>query len=309
MALTVENVLIKALALIDELNTSGGRDATKTADYAGKTPALVDMYQKEILMSSDLYESYEISRKPIDNKLANGYEYESYEGTELTHEAESVAYAYHLETDSNSGIAYIEDFTTTWNVLATVVMSNTTDGFLAYKGRLTPTTGATKSRIRLTGQYYYRTVNRALFAVPFEYGKNPDYAPWVKIALPTDAKFIDKVKLEYFEKNYSNDEAYKIERDGVRQYLYVSNEFEGKIRVQYRPLTTTITALTNTLQVDDTAANVMAYRLASAFMLSEQNTTASDRLLKEYNQLKGELLFKQPIGNEPIIDYYGLGKW
>jgi hypothetical protein len=53
----------------------------------------------------------------------------------------------------------------------------------------------------------------------------------------------------------------------------------------------------------------MAYRLASAFMLSEQNTTASDRLLKEYNQLKGELLFKQPIGNEPIIDYYGLGKW
>jgi hypothetical protein len=307
MSLTVENVLIRALALIDELNTTGGRDATKTADYAGKTPALVDMYQKEMLLTSDLYEQYELARKPIENKLGDQYSYDDYEAEELTYEANSVAYAYYFESESSTGIAYIEDSAgSTWNTLATVVMSNSGNGFVPYSGRVTPTSGAIKSRIRFTGMYFYRTVNRALFAVPFEVGKNPAYAPFVKITLPTDARFIDSVTLEYFNKIYSNDEAYKIERDGVAQYLYVANDFEGKIRVQYRPLPTTITALTDTLQIDETSAGVMAYKLASAFMLSEQNTEACDRLKRDYDSLMGQLRIKQPVQNIDIVDYYGI---
>jgi hypothetical protein len=307
MALTVENVLIRALALIDELTTTGTRDTTKTADYAGKTPALVDMYQKELLMTSDLYESYELARKPVENKLSEQYTYDDYEAEELTYECDSAAYAYYFESDSGSGVAYVEDYVSgAWNTLATITMTNTTDGFNAYKGRVTPTTNATKSRLRFTGMYHYRTVNRALFAVPFEYGKNPDYAPYVKITLPTDARFIDKVILESYRGNYNNDEAYKIERDGVAQYLYINNDFEGKIRVQYRPLPTTITALTDTLQVDDTTANVMAYRLASAFMRSEQNNDAYKSLDNDYKQLKGELRIKQPTGVVGIVDHYGL---
>ena len=308
MALTVENVLIRALALIDELTTTGTRDATKTADYAGKTPALVDMYQKEMLLTSDLYEIYELARKPVTNLLDTQYSYEEYDATEnLEYEADEPAYAYHFESESNTGIAYIEDYTSgTWNTKATVTMSNSGDGFVAYSGRVTPTTNATKSRIRFTGTYYYRTVNRALFGVPFESGKNPTYAPFIKISLPSDARFIEKVTMEYEDKNYTNDDAYKIERDGVAQYLYIANEFEGKIRVQYRPLPTTITALTDTLQIDETSAGVMAYKLASAFMLSEQNTEACDRLKKDYDFLMGQLRIKQPVQNIDIVDYYGI---
>ena len=309
MALTVENVLIRALALIDELNTSGGRDTNKTADYAGKTPALVDMYQKEMLMVSDLYENYELSRVPVENKLGEGFYYDEYEGEELTYEAGSKAYAYSFESDSNSGIAYIEDYDGSWNTLATVTMSNSTNGFIAYKGRVTPTANATKSRIRLIGSYYYRVANLALFGVPFEYGKNPDYAPWVKVSLPSDAKYIDSVIMEFDDSKYLKDDAYKIEKDGVAQYLYVNYNFSGKLRIQYRPLPTTITALTDTLQVDDSTANVMAYRLASSFMLSEQNLTAYDRLMAEYNRLQSELRRKQPLGVADIVDCYGLGNW
>jgi hypothetical protein len=306
MSVTVENILIRALALIDELTTTGTRDTTKTADYAGKTPALVNMYQKELLRTSDLCDIYEVARKPINNELGEGFTYEEYLATESIYEANKPAYAYYFESDSNSGVAYIEDYNGGWNTLATVVMSNTTDGFIAYKGRVPPTAGATKSRIRFTGSYYYRTVNRALFNVPFESGKNPDYGAYVKITLPTDTKYIESVKLEYENKQYSNDDMYKIERNGNLQYLYVAYEFEGKIRVEYKPIPTAITSLTDNLQIDDMTADLIAYKLASTFMLSEQNIDACDRLKNDYDNLKREANRKQPIGATEIVDYYGV---
>jgi hypothetical protein len=309
MSVTVESIFIKSLALIDELLTTGAYDSNKVADYKGRTPALVDMIQKELYRTGDLSSQYEISRYPITNMLGDQYNVEEYTAVEdKTYEAvndsNGSVKAYYFESDSNNGAVYIEDYTSAWNTLATINLTNTGIGFVTYKGLVTPTTGATKSRIRFSGSYYYKTVNRALFNYNFEFGKSPDYMAWVRIALPTDVKSIEKVVLEYPNQNYSYD-AYKIETVGNRQYLYVAYSFDGKIRVQYKPVPTTITANTDTLLIDDVTAQCIAYKLASIFMASEQNEYLASVFMEQFNQLKAESSIKQPTGEVGIIDYYG----
>lgn len=307
MSTTVEQILNGALAIIDELNTSGGRDLSKTADYAGKTPKLVDMYQKELIKILDYYTIYEVARKPVDNLIGNGFDVIEYLGEEQTFEVCSQSKTYYFETDSNTGIAYIEDYTGTWNIIKTISMTNITDGFKAYSGTVIPTSGATISRIRFTGINYYRITNIALFDLSFDIGKEPVYMPFVKVSLPSTVSVIKQVILEYPNGQYASDEAYKIERDGNLQYLYVDYNFTGKIRVQYKPIPTTITALTDILQIDDISANLISYRLAGAFMRSEQNFDAYNSIMNDYETMKAQARIKQPVGTTKIIDYYNCG--
>lgn len=311
MGVTVESIFVKSLSLIDELLPTGAYEASKVADYKGRTPSLVDMIQKELYRSGDLYSQYELSRTPILNMLgqSSNFDIQEYKGVELTFETMNDSYggvkSYYFECDGGNGAVYIEDYTSGWNTLAAINLVNTGTGFVAYKGAVTPTTGATKSRIRFAGSYYYRTINRALFNYPFESGKEPVYAPWVKVTLPSTVKSIDKVIVEYETQQYNADDSYKIERSGNTQYLYVDYFFNGKLRVQYKPVPTTITATTDTLQVDDITANVIAYGLAKWFMAAEENQYLAKLFNDKFNELKAESNLKQPSGVVQIKDYYG----
>lgn len=305
---TVETIFVKALALIDELLPSGVYDPAKVADYKGRTVALVDMCQKELFKAGDYFKIHELAWYPAGNMLGyeSGFDITEFVGHDLTYETPKAgAKAYYFEADSNGGTAYIEDYTGTWNTLATINLVNTTSGFVPYKGAVTPTGGATKSRIRFSGTNYYKTVNRALFDTSFENGKIPVYQPWVKVALPTDVKRIDQVIIEYPEQKYARDSVYKIEWSGTRQYLYIQYYFKGKIRVQYKPVPTTITATTDTLEIDDITAQLISFYLAENFAAAEQNDYLAGLFKNKYNELKNESFFKQPIGNAEIIDVYG----
>lgn len=313
MAYTIEQLFTRACSLVDSLKTDGTIDANTTADYRGRTLTLVDMAQKELLRQADYYKIFEFSRKPIQSMYGfmGGFDMEEYKAdADLSFEVSNDKYggvkAYYFEADGSTGTVYIEDYTSQWNTLATISLTNTGIGFVAYSGAVTPTVGATKSRIRFSGQYYYRVVNRALFNYAFQANKVPVYRPWVPVEMPTDMKTIDKVITEYPPLKYAHDLFYKIEWSGNRQTLYIDYYFEGKVRVQYKPIPTTPTSMNDLILVDDVTAQAICYYLAMNFVATEQNEYLTGLFKAQYDKLKLEAGIKQPSGTTSIIDVYGL---
>lgn len=308
MSYTIEAIFQRACSLVDSLKNDGTVDSSTTADYRARTLTLVDMAQKELIRQADNYKPYELARKPVKNLFGytSGFDIKQYDGVNsLEIEAIGSAKTYHFESDSNTGTVYIEDYTNQWNTISTITLSNSTNGFITYKGSITPTTGATKTRFRLSGSFYYKFTNYAFFAENFETGKQPIYRPWTPMELPADCKTIDKVINEYPERQYALDPFYKIEYEGNRQTLYLNYYFEGTVRIQYKPIPIIPTSFTDTIEVDDSIAMAICYFLAMNFVATEQNEYLSSLFRSQYERLKGEAMIKQPLGETAIVNYYG----
>jgi hypothetical protein len=300
---TVQEVFEITMDLIDERLDSGVIDATDTASYKAKTPGILNVLQSELLKPGDLFSTHSISNKPIENQLGYRSEFNiiNYEGTEQTYSADSIARAYYFEVD-DSATVYVEDYTSSWNILATI-SAISTSGFTAYKGVVTPTAGATKSRLRFTGSYYYRHVNRALFNVPFaSSSKVPDYRPWIKKTMPSDFKGVDEIINEFYETNYIKDANYKWEG---RNTLYIDYYYDGNIRILYHPVPIKLTATTDNLQLDDvTCRTILPYGLAAHLLLTE-NTESASFFQQRFEELKVLGTRQQAASAEQIADIYG----
>lgn len=274
MATTAQEVFNITMALIDEILNDGTISVSDTVTYNVKTPGLLTILQAELIKQGDVFSNYEISNKPFTNLLGDrsNYDIKEFTGTEYICSAAGSVKSYYFEVDK-VGTVYVEDYNGSWNTLATVPTTNTPEGFTQYKGIVTPSSGATQSRLRFTGSYYYRSVNRALFAIPFALAADvPVYRPWVKHQMPTDFKSVNEIVDEYCDQ-YIKDANYKWEG---RRDLYVSYYFSGNIRIVYRPTPNMITALTDPMQLDDTTCRkVVPYGLAAHLMLLKNPLTAS----------------------------------
>lgn len=213
MATTVQQSFDIAMALIDEVLDTGLISVSNTVSYSAKTPKILTLLQSELIKQGDVYSTYEISNKPLTNLLGytSGFDVKDFTGTELTFEGAGSVKSYYFEVD-RVGTVYVEDYNGAWNTLATVSTTNTPEGFTAYKGIVTPSSTVTKSRLRFAGSYYYRTVNRGLFAVPFnEAADVPAFRPWVKKTMPSDFKSVVEVIEEFPDMYYVNSSGYKWE--------------------------------------------------------------------------------------------------
>ena len=303
MTTTVQEVFEITMDLIDERLESGIIDASDTDLYKVKTPGILNVLQAELLKQGDIFSTYSITNKPINNELGTRSEFniENYEGIEKTYIANSPCKAYYFEVDDTSTV-YIEDYTSSWNTLATI-SATSTNGFTAYKGIVTPSINATRSRIRFTGSFYYRHVNRALFNVPFlNATKVPDYRPWIKKTMPSDFKGVDEIINEFYERNYTKEASYKWEG---RNQLYIDYYYEGNIRIVYHPIPIKLTTTTENVQVDDiTARSILPYGLASHLLLTE-NAESASFFQQRYEELKFSGTRQQAASAEQITDIYG----
>jgi hypothetical protein len=299
---TAQQIFDLAMDLVNKRAANGIINATTTAVYKARTPGILTLWQNENAKSGDLYNIYEVSNKPITNMygLLNGFDIQEFIGMDLIFEALGQAKAYYFEVDG-PGTIYIEDYTNTWNVLATIIADNAITSFKAFKGVLNPTNGSTKTRIRFSGTYYYRTVNRALFSIPLAPDRIPDYRPWIKKVMPSDFKSIDHIIDEFPQRQYANDTTYKWEG---RKDLYINYFYEGNVRIIYKPIPIQITDLSQTLQIDEITSMSGAYFLAAHLLLVEDPDTANF-LNQRYEQLKLESNLKQPVSVQNIIDIYG----
>jgi hypothetical protein len=304
---TAQEIFNMTCDFISKRNPNGTIDPGKTATYKARAPGILTAWQSIIAKTGDLYNTYEISNSPIPNMfgLLAGLDIREYGATtplvDLIFEAQGSAKAYYLEVDGPATI-YIEDYTTQWNTLTTITAPDTVTSFTPYKGVVVPTTGATKSRIRFSGSYYYRTVNRALFAIPFQADRVPDFKPWVKHSMPSDFKSVDQIIDEYPERQYAKQAGTKWEG---RRDLYINYYYNGKVRVVYKPVPIVISALTQTLQVDEIASISGAYFLASHLLLIEDPASASF-FQQMYEGLKLETQMKTPASESAIVDIYAI---
>ncbi len=300
---TAQDIFNITADLIDERLANGTINATTTAVYKARTPGILNLWQSENVNNGDLYKTHEISNTPIPNLLGltSGFDIKEFIGTDLTFEGQGQPKAYYFEADAPCTV-YIEDFTTQWNTLATITVPDSITSFTAFKGIVTPTDGSTKCRIRATGQYYFRIVNRALFGVTFQADRIPTYRPWVMHQMPDDFKSIDQIIDEVPDRQYTKETSYKWEG---RKDLYINYYFIGNIRIVYKPVPVQITALTQTLEVDEVTSMSAAYFLA-AHLLTEDPNSASF-FNQRYLELKALSNTKTPASIQDIIDVYSMG--
>lgn len=302
MPVSAQEVFNLAMDLIDERLDTGLIGEADTKTYNVKTPGLLTLLQAELVKQGDVFSTYEISNKSIESILGGNFDVQAFEGNERIFECSGSAKAYYFEVD-DAATVYVEDFTNGWNILATINATPTASGFTPFKGVVTPTSGATRSRLRFAGNYYYRSVNRALFSVPIADGsKVPVYRPWVKKQMPADFKSVDEIINETADKSYVKDADYKWEG---RRDLYISYFYDGNIRIVYRPVPGVISALTDSMQVDDiTARTIMPCGLAAHLLLTENPDVASF-FQQRYEELKKDAIPQQAASEEMITNVYG----
>jgi hypothetical protein len=310
--MTVNEIFERAIALIDRITDAGVVDTTNTADYKARTPFLVNLFQMELIKSGDLFTKYPIAYKPFTNILLGGdhFEVDEHLLTDIPIESADgdVAKLYYFESDGASGSVLIQDYTSSWNTLATITLANTGYGFMPYKALITPTSGATKSRIVFSGNYYYRFRNVAMHAETLSnINRFHDYAPRVKVAMPSTCHSIKDVIFKYYKDGYDVSPRYEIERNGNLWEILFDRNFEGEMLVTYVPNPTKITTadLSESLTVDDFSADIIAYMLAEAFMNVEQNDYLAGLFKNKYQQLIAESNYKKPKPVVKIINKYG----
>lgn len=300
MSVTANDVFLLTLALSGDLDDNGQPD--DVTDLQVRAPGILTALQAEHIKTGDIYSTYEIANKPVNNLLGatSGHDYVEFVGTDITKESPGSVRAYYFEV-SDDAVVYIEDYTGSWNTLATVTCTPTSSGYTAYKAKVTPTPGATKSRIRFSGTNRYIFTNYALFSVPFASNDDvPVYRPWVSKQMPSDFKSIDQIVEEYPEAQYSKSSSFKWEG---RNKLYIDYYYEGNIRIVYRPVPSAITSMSDTLQVDDvTARSVLPWGLAME--LYKDDDTKFAYFQSRYLQMKASAMPKQPASEQQIINVY-----
>jgi hypothetical protein len=300
LSVTAQQVLNIVYALGDELDENGQPD--DTTDLEVRTPGVLTALQAELIRSGDIFSTYEIANKPTANLLGamSGFDYVEFVGTEITKEGSGSVKAYYFEVSDNATV-YVEDFNGTWNTLATITAAPTLTGYTAYKGVVTPTAGATKSRLRFAGSYRYIFTNYALFSAPFASADDcPVYRPWVKKTMPSDFKSVEQIVEEYPQRQYIKSAAYKWEGRGD---LYINYAYEGNIRIVYRPVPAAITALTDTMQLDDvTCRSLLPWGLAMELYKSDE--TKFKYFQSRYKEMKALSMIKQPATESAILNYY-----
>lgn len=301
MATTVQKIIYDVRALLDEYSDDGNiLGAGDVADINAKGVLFVDMAQKELFRTGNLYKTHKIINKPYANALGlhTGFDLVDYIGVSQIYPLNGVqAQAYYFEVSSDFTVNIQEFQSGVWSTLTTisaVITENT-----AYKGKITPTTPGNLIRLEFTGATAYRHKNRALWNIPFK--TVPDYRPWFKVEMPNDFRMVDMVIQEYPERQYSRDSNYKWE--GFRD-LYVNYYFDGEIRVIYKPVPTTITSLTQTLEIDDTTVNAITYYVA-AKLAPFLNKELVNFFEGKFNELKMESFIKMPSSEQAIVDVYG----
>lgn len=303
MATTVEKIILDVRALFDELSKNGTILGEATvADLQVSAIRLVDMAQKELFRTGNVYRKFEVTQKNPVNLLGKfqGYDVKVFDGTDYT-TAEVLAKCYYFEADDEGSCVIEEKQAGVWQTLTTIALVSATS-MQAYKGLITPTTAGNLIRLRLTGTTYYKYQNIGLFKEPFKVDKIPDYRPWIKYTMPSDFRMVDKLIEEFPERQYQASSSYKWE--GFNE-LWLNYEYTGTVRVIYKPVPITITTKAQNLEVDDITANAITYYVAAKIAPHEMSELTSF-FEQKFNELKLESFIKMPSSEQTIIDVYGV---
>lgn len=318
MSYTGTEILQLMSSVIDDLNSSGSPSAN-VADQK-RVIGLLDLWQHEMMKASDVRKEYPISCYRKNNLLGDIGCFRIIENNGETQTYQAVgAHCFYLEVNGDctleisvGGSSVTGEYSfnggtdTAFSDAISISVPESTlspaqKPFYAIRGIFTADDSATVT-MTISGSYYFRHMNRALSNYKFESASDvPDFKPWYKVDMPSDFKSRSQVIDEYPSFQYAEDSSHKWEGNE----LYVNFGYEGLIRIKYVPIPTKITALTQTLEIDEITAASAAYYLAEHFFRADTNDTAADRCAKKFETLKKEASIKGPLSFQEVVDVYG----
>ena len=304
MATTVQQIFYKVRSLLDEYSTDGVLipDAD-VADMQAKSILLADMAQKELFRIGNHYKTYQYTQKPPENLVQNGFDLEEYDGSDKYYPSEdgiAGVYAYYIEVDGDCTVYIQEQQSGVWTTIVTRNITGTGE-MVAYKGVIVATDTTNPVRMLVSGTEYFRHQNRAMFDVPYSAARVPDYRPWVKVSLPSDFMALDCVVSEYPTKEYTKGLSYK--KEGFKDY-YVAWDYEGALRFVYKPVPTTLSAITDTIEVDDIAAQAIVYYVA-AKLAPYENQSLTNFFEQKYEEIRAMLSYPDKAEQGMVVNMYG----
>jgi len=319
MSYTGTEIFALAISVIDELSESGAVNETAVKEYKYRAPYLLDAWAKENAKNSDQFSTYEVSCFRKINNLGDLSSFNAVEhtDTDLNYETEKVSNCFFFSVDAAATVYVEELINGTWTACngfyitylgvatAFVGVINAVGNQMSYKdykGVITPTSPTNKTRLRFSGAYYYRFMNRALSPYKFQTAdKVSDFKAWYRIDMPIDFKSRTQVISQYPEWIYESDTKSKWENGNE---LYIQFGYEGIIRVNYVPIPVKITTLTQTIAADDITVMSAVYYLAKMFAIADQNTELANVCSAKYKELKAESMAKETLSLSTIVDVY-----
>lgn len=303
----VRDLFDKARALLNIYTEEGvQKPELDYIDLMTKAVPLADMAQKRLYKTGKLYNTLEMYHKPYANLLGKepSYKTEDFTGTPIylpNEEGIEGAKAYSFEVDGASTWTIKENQEGVWVTIKTIIISSAITSLTLYKGTLA-TVGNNPVRIEITGTTHFRYANVCLFAEPFAIDKVPSYRPYFKVTMPDNFRSTDQITEESPIKAYGKSATYKWE---AFKDLYINYNYEGNIRVIYKPVPTTLTSIDDFLEIDDITAQGIVFYIAARlapFKKKELVQFFED----EFQEWQAASRDTQSSEQE-IIDVYGLG--
>lgn len=298
----------KATKLINEYSNKGAIVSdTKNADYLLRFPDAAQSAQMEIATVKKIHAVYNFSQNaitPLGGRFS-GFDEVQFLGDDYQNDVGQGAKAYYFEVDKQSTV-YIEEETSTgvWTNLSTITVPNTVTYFTAYKGLITPSVATNNVRLRFSGTYPYNIRNRALWAYTFASASEvPDYRPYVKYTLPTNAMEIKKIIQETENRQYGSLSDYFVEG---KTTIVVNYYYVGSFRVEYFQYPTTIDSTTLDsfdFELDKEAQELIPYKMGGQAMLDDKETRSFGViLLNQYQSMLANLSTEQNASFAVIAD-------
>lgn len=303
MSTTVQDIIYKARALIDEYTEEGIIiGAGEVADIEAKMILFIDSGQKELYREGRLFKKFSFFNNPVTpidgimsgfDSVVNSDEIQYYPSEEGTIEGKS----YYVEANKTHTIEIQEFEAGSWSSLVTE-NGVASVPFIAYKGNITVSTPGNAVRMKISGTTYFNHINRAFF--PYKFVTVPDYRPWVRLTLPSDFRLLEEIIEEFPTRQYKKASQYKWEEPNVFVYNYYG---EVNYTLNYKPVPTTITAKTDILEIDDITAEALAY-FAASWVAPFESQAMTNPLFQKYTELKLEATIEQPSSEEQIVNHY-----
>jgi len=289
--MTAREVFENVRVLIDEWTTDGIviPDAD-VADLQAKSIKLINMAQKELYRIGDLFAEFEFSQKPQVNNIENPFDVREFTGDTLYIPEDGVeGKSYYVKINEPCTVS-VQTLNGTWS---DEVVINHTGEPASYKGNLGANNGV---RFKVTGTTYATLQNLAVYKHNFNVV--PDFEKFVPVQLPENFKMVSQIVNMELPRGYKEERLYKWQ--GKRE-LYVSREFEGNMRIIYKPVPATVTSLDQELEVDDITAEAIAYYVG-ARLAPYENKDLVNYFEQKFLELKGEFTYDEVAVEESVED-------
>jgi len=298
MATTAQEAFDIAMDFADERLANGSIDADSTAEYAARAIGIISSLQAELLEMGNYFQTFNYSKRFIEPNyglLGNN----SHDDIDIIYNGTGVTKAYTFEVDGEATV-YIEDGDgTTWNTIATINVPNTVTEMTRYFEVVTPTIGATVSRIRFSGTYYYNLGNLALYSNAFQNAsKIPEYKEWIKVTLPEDFKSQEQI----VENPYTQDDFIYF---GGKNEMFLKYNYNGNVNLLYNAIPARLTSLSDVLVLDDQIAITMLSMGLVARLLATDDPDISNYYQGLFEEAQFRLKKKQPSKRVKVKDIYG----